>query len=337
MQKKQRIDWIDVAKGIAMICVILVHVEEHFLSPGALASTKIPIYTFHMPIFFFISGYLFSLKSSFKEFLINKCRRILIPYVCLGGLLCLFTVFWQKYDLKWTLEAILLQKRMWTLWFIACLFWLNILFYILARFIKSEKIRAIAVILIATAGIIYYKMGGEALYWNVDVCMTALPFFYAGFLCKKTDFVNQKVLASKFKWGIFVGLVALDFLCTMLNYRITGQYLEFFGCMYGIAPLTYIGSFAGIFALIILADACRGFKPFRYIGENSMMFYAWHQTMLLPLVQFMFDELNLFNSWLLGTGEYYGRLLLATFVICVVSALLNEIICKAKLGFIVGK
>ena len=337
MERKKRIDWIDVAKGIAMICVILVHVEEHFIKPGLLATTKIPIYTFHMPIFFFMSGYLFSLKSSFKEFLINKCKRILVPYVFLGVLLCLFTAVWQKYDLGWTLKDILLQKRVWTLWFIACLFWLNILFYILARFIKSEKIRAITVVLIAAAGIIYYKLGGGPIYWNIDVCMTALPFFYGGFLCKKTDFVNHKILASRFKWGFFLAFVAIDALCTVVKYRITGQYLEFFGCMYGIALLTYIGSFAGIFALIILADACRGFKPFRYIGENSMIFYAWHQTMLLPLIEFLFKKLHWFQSWLPGKGEYYGRILLATLLICVVSALLNEFICRLKLSFIVGK
>ena len=73
------------------------------------------------------------------------------------------------------------------------------------------------------------------------------------------------------------------------------------------------------------------------MGENSMMFYAWHQTMLLPLVQVMFEKMDLFQGDWLGTGEYYGRLLLATLVICVISALLNEIICRCKLGFIVGK
>ena len=57
---KKRIDWVDVAKGIAMILVIVVHAEEHFI-PGTLVSTKIPIYTFHMPLFFFVSGYLFSM------------------------------------------------------------------------------------------------------------------------------------------------------------------------------------------------------------------------------------------------------------------------------------
>lgn len=348
MSEKKRIEWIDVAKGIAMICVILVHVEEHFMPPGTLVSTKIPIYTFHMPLFFFMSGYLFSMKNSFGEFLKNKCRRILIPYICLGILLSLFHAFWQgrnPFGDPWfqpgvfwgSLWGLLVQNRMWTFWFIACLFWLNLLFYVIVRYVKNEKIRAAIVIIIAAAGIIYYKMGGASLFWNVDVCLTALPFFYAGFWCRQTDFINRNILSVKYKWGMFAGFVLLDAVCTFVNFKLTGQFLEFFNKMYGIAPFTYIGAFAGIFAVIILADVCRGFAPFKYIGANSMLFYAWHQTMLLPLIQVLFEKLSLFQGDWLSAGEYYGRLLTATIIICIVSAILNEVICRVKLGFIVGK
>lgn len=347
MNTKKRIDWVDVAKGIAMILVIVVHAEEHFM-PGTLVSTKIPIYTFHMPLFFFMSGYLFSMKNSFGEFLKNKCRRILIPYVCLGVILALFNAFWagrnpfgepwfQKDVFFGNLWGLLFQNRMWTLWFIACLFWLNIIFYVIARYVKSEKIRALIVVLMAAAGIIYYKLGGGSLYWNVDVCFTAMPFFYAGYLCRKTGFVDQKILGSKLKWALFIGFVLINMSVTIINYLLTGQFLEFFGRQYGIAILTYIGAFAGTFAVIIFSDACRGFKPLKYIGENSMMFYALHQTMLLPVIEVLYQKVDLFQSdWILG-GEYYSRFLLATVLCCVFSAILNEIICRLKLGFMVGK
>ena len=344
---RKRIDWVDVAKGIAMILVIVVHAEEHFM-PGTLVSTKIPIYTFHMPLFFFVSGYLFSMKNSFGEFLKNKCRRILIPYVFLGVILALFNAFWagrNPFGEPWfqpgvffgNLWGLLFQNRMWTLWFIACLFWLNMIFYAIVRFVKKEKIRTAIVIVMTVAGIIYYKMGGSSIYWNIDVCFTAIPFFYTGYLCRKTDFVNQHILSVKYKWGMFAGFVLLDVAATVVNYNLTGQFLEYFSRQYGIAILTYIGAFAGIFATIILADACHGFKPLKYIGENSMMFYAWHQTMLLPVIEVLYQKVNLFQGdWILG-GEYYARLVLTTVLCCVFSAILNEIICRLKLGFILGK
>ncbi|MGN1267071.1 MAG: acyltransferase family protein [Dorea sp.] len=348
MGEKKRIDWVDVAKGIGMICVILVHVEEYFMPPGTLVSTKIPLYTFHMPLFFFMSGYLFSMKSSFGEFLKNKCKRILIPYACLGIILVLFDSWWQgrnpfgdpwfQADLfKGELMALLTQNRFWTLWFIACLFWLNILFYILVRFVKKEQIRAIIVVILAAAGVLYYKNGGAALPWNVDICLTALPFFYVGYVCRKTDFINQKILSKKSKYAVCVGMIALDAVCAVVNLKMSGEFLEFFSNLYGFAPLTYIGAFAGIVAVIILSDMCHGFAPLCYIGANTMLLYAWHQTMMLPLIQEAYNKMNLFKGDWLTTGEYYGRLILTTMVICVVLGVVNEILCRIKLGFIVGK
>ena len=263
-------------------------------------------------------------------------------------LLALFNAFWSgrnPFGEPWfqpgtffgSLWGLLFQNRLWTLWFIACLFWLNMIFYLIVRFVKKEKIRAAVVVIMVAAGIIYYKVGGGSIFWNIDVCFTAMPFFYVGYVCRKTDFINQKILGAKLKWAYLAGFVIIDAVCAVVNYKMTGQFLEFFGRQYGIAVLTYIGAFAGTFAAIILADVCRGFKPLKYIGENSMIFYAWHQTMLLPLIEVAFQKANLFQGdWILG-GEYYARLLLATALCCVVSAILNEVICRLKLGFMVGK
>lgn len=346
MSTKKRIDWIDVAKGIGMICVILAHVEETYISNPYL---RIPLYTFHMPLFFFLSGYLFSVKSSFKEFLIGKCRRILVPYFCLGGLLILFDIYWhgrnpfgdswfKKDYAMYDLTQLLLQKKFLTLWFIACLFWLSILFYVLVRFIKNEIVRAIIITALAVAGLCYYHFGGQPVYWNLDVCLTALPFFYVGFLCKKTDFINEKILKTKWKPLLFVGFIAIDAVCAMINLKLTGQHLEMYRNEYAIAPLTYLGAFAAILAVIILSDVCNWF-PLRYIGVNSMIFYAWHQTMMMPLVEEFFNKMDWFEQadFSFSLGIHFGKVFTATLIICVVLSLINEILCRVKLGFIVGK
>ena len=347
MNERKRIDWVDVVKGIGMLLVIISHVEEHFVgTPRALL--KGPIYTFHMPLFFFMSGYLFSMKKSFKEFFKNKCKRILLPYFCLGIILVLFDVYWQgknPFGNPWFkldkflggLLNLLYQRRFWTLWFIACLFFLNIIFYAIVRFGKNEKIRAAIVILLAVVGITYYKIGGGGIFWNIDVCLTAMPFFYVGYLGRKTDFISTKILKNRWKWLMLAGFVAADVICYLVNLRMTGQFLEFWGNIYGFAPLTYLGAFAGIFAVIILGDACHGFAPLRYLGENTMLLYAWHQTMLIPIIQKFFIEHNLFQSVWLTPVQYTARIVFATLIICVSLSIVNEILCRLKLGFVVGK
>ena len=65
-----RIQWIDIAKGIGIILVIIGHVSIN-------ANINDFIYSFHMPLFFIISGFLYKPKKNFVK---NKVRSILIPY-----------------------------------------------------------------------------------------------------------------------------------------------------------------------------------------------------------------------------------------------------------------
>ena len=59
-QIKKRIDWLDIAKGIAIICTIIGH---------SFGKNRIGvfIFSFHMPIFFILSGYTLK-KIQFSEF-----------------------------------------------------------------------------------------------------------------------------------------------------------------------------------------------------------------------------------------------------------------------------
>lgn len=68
----KRIKWIDIAKGIAIILVVLSHVD----GPG-----KFYIEQFHMPFFMLISGYLYTgNKSSLCETIIKN--KIIILAIC---------------------------------------------------------------------------------------------------------------------------------------------------------------------------------------------------------------------------------------------------------------
>ena len=76
---KERKKYIDIAKGIAMILVIMGHCKyiNNYL--------HVWLYSFHMPLFFILSGMTFSVKNKphFKDFLKNKFFKLLIPYFLL--------------------------------------------------------------------------------------------------------------------------------------------------------------------------------------------------------------------------------------------------------------
>ena len=67
-----RLRFVDIAKGISIICIILGHLGIHNI-------TRV-VFTFHVPIFFLITGYFVSRKEGVRDFAIKKARTLLVPY-----------------------------------------------------------------------------------------------------------------------------------------------------------------------------------------------------------------------------------------------------------------
>ncbi len=69
----KRLRYVDIAKGIAIICIILGHLGNVNINRF--------IFTFHVPIFFLITGYFINKKRSIKEFVYVKFRALIVPYI----------------------------------------------------------------------------------------------------------------------------------------------------------------------------------------------------------------------------------------------------------------
>ncbi|HET9909184.1 MAG TPA: acyltransferase family protein, partial [Anaerolineales bacterium] len=76
-----RIQYIDIARGIGILLVVLGHNDFALVSPFAYQV----IYSFHMPLFFFLSGYFINPSAGFWEFVRRRFNSLLKPY--------LFTIF----------------------------------------------------------------------------------------------------------------------------------------------------------------------------------------------------------------------------------------------------
>lgn len=77
---KERILWIDVARGIAILLVVLGHCIGNLYNPGNRF-----ILAFHMPLFFFLSGMCISESViSANNYLVKKVKTLLVPQAVLG-------------------------------------------------------------------------------------------------------------------------------------------------------------------------------------------------------------------------------------------------------------
>lgn len=332
--KKSRIDWIDMAKGYGIILVILGH-----LGVGKLGTW---IYTFHMPLFFFLSGYVFSSKYDFNTFIKRKLQSIILPYFALGIPMIIFQFIWKVFYEKGNIHimdlflSLLVQRRFLTLWYLACLFWLNIGFYCLVKYSKSPRKNAVLSILIFLLGLTYYKFCGVVLPWNIDICFTAVLFFWGGYWLKN-NYTYIRTLINK-RQSIIVLFVSfvINIVFGYLGIKISGKGMEMFYSSYGFWPFSILSAFAGIVSIIIVSHWFT-INYIRYIGENSLIYFAWHQTIMIPIVRTTFLLIGIkcydFNNY----GSLLVERVFELIVIISVLTIFQLIISRSKLKFMIGK
>lgn len=72
---KERVRYFDIAKGVAIFCIIAGHMRNTIINNF--------VFTFHVPIFFLISGYFLKSNRPFKEFVTKKYNQLIRPYMVL--------------------------------------------------------------------------------------------------------------------------------------------------------------------------------------------------------------------------------------------------------------
>ena len=314
-EQVHRIHWIDNAKGYGILLVIM----GHLAVPAMMKKT---MYSFHLPLFFLISGYVFNEKKyPFVTFLKRKIKTMVKPYFTLGLVLVLFTYLLMFLDGKSGLSdyfalfgKFLIQKRMWTLWFIASLFFLNLMFYP-AKVHLTKRQLAFLTVVFPVLGLVYYRLGGNALPRNVDVCFMAFPFFYIGNLLKENGLLEKMAsLPLHKKILLFILFVFLNLCTVYANLRFSGDTLEMFGSQYGIPLISYVSAFSGAFA--VLCFSCMVDSAIvRYVGKNSLIYLALHQKIIIPVVHKILGFFSQDNSLVLLEGKYLMLLLFVVLTI----------------------
>ena len=193
MEKKDRLLEFDIAKGIAILCVILGHL-------GIKEISRV-VFVFHMPLFFLISGYFLSQKDTFECFKIKKFKQLIIPYIATCVAICLLSipvsiVLEQNIGqnlFKWICGSIYgsgtrpgiipgFPSFIGALWFLEALFWGALITrYVIDNW--SDNIAPVMILIISYVG--YFTALKSWLPFNIQAGCTAAGFIYLGFLFKK--------------------------------------------------------------------------------------------------------------------------------------------------------
>lgn len=191
-----RIEWVDIAKGIGMILVIAGHTFALEYSA--------PIYTFHMPLFFLISGLFIRTNEDIRTYIFKRAKALLLVWliaflICLG--ICLLIPSWRELlttnafvkDL-YSANTNVIQNS--SLWFLICLFVAELLFWLIDNIKQKMKpyifyslFFIYALVILWLPSILnfisqYVPLIENRLPWKIDTALSATVFIAIGNWCK---------------------------------------------------------------------------------------------------------------------------------------------------------
>ncbi len=284
MSSRQRDFRMDNIKAILILLVILGHLMELHLQTGVLRIIYKIIYSFHMPLFIFISGY-------FARFRIKKMIiGLLAPYFAFQTAYILFVNFilHEPTPLQYT-------KPYWILWYLMAMFIWCMTVPILER---SNYIVCAALFILSAAGAIgigYVKKIGVD--FTLSRVFVFFPFFILGFCISKLmkdEDAKARITAlyHRYFYAILIGAGASfgAVIGYIVRFMRTYSYVWF----YENAPyaVTHETPFARLLHLLI-ASVCIififllvpniRFRLFTKLGSKTKPVYLFHGFVILAL------------------------------------------------------
>lgn len=277
---KNRITYLDSLKGLLILLVIIGHSNADLIVPHSIAA----IYSFHMPLFFILSGFFLHDKEKNRIHLKKSARAYLLPYfcTCLIGLLLIVVRYVVTHDDQlFTKGAIYLQKIVCVqfertndigpIWFLVALFWgQNLLLFIIHRLSKLQ-----AGVLVLTLATVVILLSDEFFVpFSLFQGITALPFLYVGWLLKSHQDIYNKIFADK--------------ICIMAIIITWFIYVWFDNVMrisFVMIPLGFTSIIISLFVSLVLLKYsylidCRFFQR---IGRHTLLILCVH-TLILGMV-----------------------------------------------------
>ena len=262
--------------------IAMEHINNEFFN-SLLPNLEVPMKSFRMPMFFFLSGLVFKTYGSFNEFLRKKINGLIISllffhFICSALRLPLVTAVHYinpNVDLRFTLIDIMppIFDRFWrsagALWFLAALFNVNILFYFFKRYFSRAGI-IVATFICSMLGWVLMRKG-IMLPFEFDISLVSLPYFMLGYAIKNFNLVSP----SKYdKWGILIIIPSWIFLYFFSNdinllYQVVPDYLSLYSIPFiAILSLFWFSKNLGKVPLVC------------YYGRYSLIVLGTHQVII---------------------------------------------------------
>ena len=286
---KKRLDFIDVARGGGVLLMIIGHISHTQILERA-------IYGFHMPLFFLISGIVYSIPA--KEKLFKRLKSYLIPYLVFGiaytlldfivhgiSLEPIYSVFWYNTE-NLPYES--------ALWFLTAMATVQITYTLLAKTIKNNRLLLTVAIALSLAATIITNTTGNLLPYSIQSGLTAIVFLAIG------HFFSTKIKTSKATTKSTI-LAIVTLVISIACFEFLPRYNLRLGIA-GLIPISQLLAILASISFIMLAKTIRIAKPaLLHYGTNSILYLGLNH-LAIKASKTILEKIGLHNKLALITS-----------------------------------
>ena len=285
---------VDIAKTIGIALVVFGHISGNGESAW-LGFSRNLIYQFHVPLFFFLSGFCFKQEESWKVFLIKKFHRLYLPFLFWNLIffaihIIAHTIAGDSIILTDTIKhflkivfGIAITPLGGATWFLIKLFQSLLLYKILLTIYRRLSTTTQPSIILLVSLLIGLFGNGLYLPWGLDKSLVALPFVAVGHQVREHPISLHISPCFKSLILLLGGLMLIG--GSMVN-RPDMSLHE-----YGIIPIYWGAAFIGIFSTLLLSDL---------VSRKCNLLAKWGQCTLAILIGHFtgFKLVTILQIWL---------------------------------------
>ena len=292
---KTRIEWLDIAKGLGVFLVVIGHLWYNCLFPVV---NQI-IYSFHMPMFFVLSGFVFK-KGQLKlgSFIVAKSKRLLLP-TFIFFVLGVIALIISKASLITILKTFFFIEGFCPLnapcWYFITLFQLLVIAYFFNLDKLSFLFKGIVILVVLILGFFVYEFE-IFLPFGINRTIISLVFFTIGSMIGQANRENKKIQKTYLKVLTCLVFIILWLLFgVVLNGKVSFYQMDIGNYCYFI-----IAGVCGSIVFIEFSKLLQNTKILKRFliktSQNSILIIGTHYFIVYIFKQVM-GNFNLFGTW----------------------------------------
>lgn len=300
-----RIEWIDVCKGI----LILLMVWGHILNISSIHNIDIthmsrffvltPYYVcWFMQAFFILTGFTTNFNVGGGVFVKKQLKTIVVPWFSFSIISRIFYVLYSGEGLFYDIDGLNYFFLLEDYWFLSALFFSKITFFFLRRIIKSDYLMGLALIGLMTVGffsiIVFPDCTNPYHYYNylhIKDFLCMIFFLWIGVLLKRY-YIYHEIL-FKISIVLFMGMYFFYYLLNYIglnNSILTPVVISHYANIHSIwqLPIYVFYVITGGFSMFYFVQKIKCLVIFSYFGRNSLIIYCAHFVFLCIYIDFVY-------------------------------------------------